>query len=115
MTLAILKGERPSTDDVVMNIAPLYWRKLWEIASRCWERDPKARPTMEEVIHDLNELADIPNLVLPDITNSVEECEGKIAQGGFCAVHRGKHKTFSEVALRCPLEQRRGKDDQQVS
>lgn len=112
MTLAILKGERPSTDDVVMNIAPLYWRKLWDVASRCWKGDPTARPTMEEVILDLNKLADIPNLVLPDITNSVVECEGKIAQGGFCAVHRGKHKTIGEVALRCPLE-RREKDDQQ--
>ncbi|KAG9048355.1 hypothetical protein FS837_000158 [Tulasnella sp. UAMH 9824] len=69
---------------------------------------------MEEVIHDLNELADIPNLVLPDITNSIEECEAKLRDhGGFCAIHRGKHKTIGEMALRCPLEQRRGKDDQQ--
>lgn len=51
VTVAILKGEKPSRNDYPNVILP---EITWTLFERCWERDPAARPEMQEVQATLN-------------------------------------------------------------
>jgi serine/threonine protein kinase len=51
VVLAIARGDRPKKPEDAGKVG--LTNRVWELLSRCWKQNPKKRPTMEEVVRDL--------------------------------------------------------------
>lgn len=103
---AVIRGERPSFDDIDISKAPLGWDRLQILAIDCWAQDPSDRPTSQEVLLRLSYIlsTEAPDARIPDISSVVTKAEkGAVFSGGYYEVFIGYHETHGKVAMRRPM------------
>lgn len=66
--LVVNRGVRPERPDA--EEAPQLSDGIWNLAEKCWVKDPKQRPTANDVCDVLSHLLDIPFLSRPPLDTS---------------------------------------------
>lgn len=78
--------------------------RLWFLITRCWAQDPKARPSMSEVLRELEDMRRLPALNVQDLTSSITFMGSGVgdvrACGAFGDIRMGMLNKVGPVALK---------------
>lgn len=112
ITSYILEKKRPTLPSDAYNISPLVLERFSQLIRRCWNEDPHQKPTIKEVISELQSVKEL--IEHGDVEKT--EKEGEIAvlrktankilfhlKSSICQCIRGLHLKPSGILL-CPLK-----------
>jgi serine/threonine protein kinase len=107
--LAFSQGSRPPRPEEPVAIG--FDQGTWEFAERCWDKDPKQRPTAREALEHFERVARTSKVVDPGPTMSIHEPIYSGVGGssrGFCECnHRYSASVLTVLQLNYPYYRRR--------